>query len=161
MGFRSVNRYCVILAVTVVLSACSGQYDSGESELIFRGQSYPSNVLIIRNGHSYFGDDATIPQNLPKLYRNDGDCVDAGLIAFSLNTNTAQCGNYSFVFTKRENGAVRVRGTCVRADARKCYPDQTSPTSVEYILTGADMPHQFRFYVKDMFDDTFQMADSK
>ncbi len=161
MGFLSINRHCVTLVIAVALSACSDRYSSGESELIFRGQNYPSNVLIIRNGYSYFGDDAETPQRLHKLYRNDGNCVDAGLIAFSLNVKTTQCGNYSFSFTKRENGAVRAKGVCVRSDARKCYPDQTLPTSVEYSLNGSGMPHRFRFYVKNMFDDTFQMAHSK
>lgn len=161
MVFPNFKQTSIVVVIAFTLSACSDPPDMQSSKLTYRGENYQDNVLIIRSGRGYFGDETIIPRNLGKLYTNNDNCIDLGLIAFSLNSNTIKCGNFKFSFNKSEDGKIFAKGNCAKTETGKCYADIAAPTTVEYILTKSEMPQSFRFHVQNMFNDNFVLVESE
>lgn len=155
MAFHSFRASFSLIALAFIASSCLQNSKSNVRELAYRGEHYPDNVLIIRDDRGYFGDKAAMPRHLDKLYKNDIDCVDVGLVSFSLNTQNRNCGNYQFFYKKIASNDILVRGVCVKTDLWKCYSDSVSPTSVEYVLETREMPRRFKLEVAGLFEDNF------
>jgi hypothetical protein len=148
-----------VAAVSLALSACERSPLDEDMKITYGGELYPENKLILDNGMYYFGDTEGLDRPpLQNLFRHDRNCIDAGMVAFALNEDVAECGSYHFEF-ERDGAAITAKGICVRDVPDKCVPNSSEPTQITYSFVSGRLPDEFLFEVVGMYRERFTLLN--